>query len=124
MNQNKLKLFTVCAVLMVTAFVFVGCGNNNGTNNPDEATVGDMENDTTDNTLEEDTGNAASDGGNAVDDVIDGAGNAVDDAVDGVENAVDDITGNEDKEENATLNDAITSTANQTDLSGGATKTN
>lgn len=118
MNQKNWKVFTLCVLLVISALTFAGCGNNDGMNNPDEATTGGTqlpENNTTS------TDNTA---GTEGDSVLDDAGNAVGDVVDGVENAVDDITGNDNNTNKSTLNDAITSTAAQTDISGGATKNN
>lgn len=129
MNQKNWKVFTLCVLLVISALTFAGCGNNDGMNNPDEATTGGTqlpENNTTstDNTAGTEGDSVLDDAGNAVGDVVDGAGNAVGDAVDGVENAVDDITDNDNNTNKSTLNDAITSTAAQTDISGGATKNN
>lgn len=102
-NVLKKKFLVLAAVLTLSMVVFTGCGS-------------DTNNSVTDSETTEMPGNDdARDGGNAVDDAVDGAGDAVKDAVDGAGDAVKDVT---DGAENA-VDDAVDGTEKAVDDATG-----
>ncbi len=84
-NIKKTLLTTLSLVLLSVSLTACGAGNDETTR--DEATTESTRND---DSLMDDTKDAA-------DDIVDGVGNGAKDVIDGVQDGVDEITDNEDE---------------------------
>ena len=115
--MKKNRLFLAGMVLALSFGAVTGCGNTRVDDTDNNRNQVNTESNINDNRIDratemEEPDNLADtesrpDGGNVVDDVVDGVGDAGKDVIDGVENGVDDLT-----DDAAGENGATTGTAN------------